>query len=186
MFMKLAYGFIETRGLTAAIDAADAMVKAAKVDIIKQQKIGGALVTILVEGELGACQAAVAAGSTAAEQLGELISAHVIPRPDDDIQLHYGSGTFYSTPPSQSSSKQVVKSTKKKIPTTKKTSAIDETTDLLDWMVAQKSGVNLNQIAEFLGQDSAGARREVKQLMDEECIEKVHQKYFFLSKRKKK
>ena len=63
--MKLAYGFIETRGLTAAIEAADAMVKAAKVSIIKQQKIGGALVTILVEGELGACQSAVAAGSAA-------------------------------------------------------------------------------------------------------------------------
>jgi len=84
--MKLSYGFIETRGYVGAIEAADAMVKAAKVELIKWRRVGGALVMIVVRGELGACQAAVNAGSVAADRVGELVAAHVIANPFDDTQ----------------------------------------------------------------------------------------------------
>ena len=108
--MESAYGFIETRGLTAAIEAADAMVKAAKINIIKYQQIGGALVTILIEGDLAACKSAVDAGSAAAERVGELVSAHVIPRPVDDVRLLYGN----IVPPVKSKEKQAAAQTIKK------------------------------------------------------------------------
>lgn len=188
--MKSAYGFIETRGLTAAIEAADAMVKSAKVNIIKYQKIGSALVTVIIDGELAACQSAVAAGSAAAERTGELVSAHVIPHPFDDIRSIFGKDAKIVKPQRQQSAKATIKRSeiniqsdnrKKQVPKLK-----DESAVLLDWLASQKSGANLNQIAEYLGTDNAGARRSVKPLMDEGCIEKVHQKYFFLSKQKNK
>ncbi len=78
------YGFIETRGLICAIEAADAMAKAACVRLVKKHHPGQALVTVICEGELAACQAAIDAGAAAAVRLGELVSAHVIPRPDGD------------------------------------------------------------------------------------------------------
>lgn len=188
--MESAYGFIETRGLTAAIEASDAMVKAAKVNIIKFQKIGGALVTILVEGELAACQSAVDAGSAAAERVGELISAHVIPRPVEDVRLVYTSMVKPSEPKVKQSTASVIKKPAEKIQSQKKEKSakesFSESDKLLNWLSTQKAGVNINQIAGYLNQNNAGARRLVKQLMDEGLIEKVHQKYFFLSKRKNK
>jgi ethanolamine utilization protein EutM len=81
----MALGMIETRGLIGSIVSADAMVKAADVRIVRQEKVDAALVTILVEGDVGAVQAAVDAGKYAAASVGELLSAHVIPRPDDEI-----------------------------------------------------------------------------------------------------
>jgi ethanolamine utilization protein EutM len=81
----MALGMIETRGLIGSIVSADAMVKAADVRIVKQEKVAAALVTILVEGDVGAVKAAVDAGKYAAINVGELISAHVIPRPDDEV-----------------------------------------------------------------------------------------------------
>jgi len=75
---------IETRGLIGSIEAADAMLKAANVDLISQEKIDGALVTVFVEGDVGAVQAAVDAGKLAAARVGELVSAHVIPRADQE------------------------------------------------------------------------------------------------------
>ena len=188
--MKSAYGFIETRGLTAAIEATDAMVKAAQVNVIKQQKVGGALITIIIEGELAACQSAVAAGSAAAERTGELVSAHVIPHPFDDIRSIFCKDTKHAKPQRQQSVKTAIKRPKGKIQSNKREKPApkpkDESAVLLDWLASQKNGANLNQIADYLGQDNAGTRRNVKQLMDEGCIEKVHQKYFFLSKRKNK
>jgi len=188
--MESAYGFIETRGLTAAIEAADAMVKAAKVNIIKYQKIGGALVTILIEGELAACQSAVAAGSVAAERTGELVSAHVIPRPVDDIRLLYAGTTTFAKPKRQQSVASISKKPVAKIQSEKKEKTVvkpaNESAKILEWLVTQKNGANINQIADYLKQDNAVARRIVKQLMDEGSIEKVNQKYFFLSKRKNK
>ena len=83
--MELSYGFIETRGFTAAVEAADAMLKAAKVELVKWHKTGGAMVIIIVQGELGACQAAVSAGSAAASRVGQLVSSNVIARSYDDI-----------------------------------------------------------------------------------------------------
>jgi microcompartment protein CcmL/EutN len=81
-----ALGLIETKGLVAAIEAADAMVKAAKVTLIGSEKVGGGLVTIMVRGDVGAVKAATDAGAAAAEKVGELVSVHVIPRPHSDVE----------------------------------------------------------------------------------------------------
>lgn len=78
-------GFIETKGLVAAIEAADAMVKAANVDVIGKKIIGGGLVTVVIEGDVGAVKAAVDAGAEAAKKVGELVSVHVIARPNEEI-----------------------------------------------------------------------------------------------------
>jgi len=76
-----ALGMIETRGFSAMVEAADAMVKAAKVDLVGFEKIGGGYVTAIVRGDVAACRAAVDAGARAAEKVGEIVSTHVIPRP---------------------------------------------------------------------------------------------------------
>lgn len=80
-----AIGILETRGLTASIDAADVMLKAANVELVGTEKIGSGLVTIIVTGDVGAVQAAVSDGAEAAKKLGELVAAHVIPRPHSDL-----------------------------------------------------------------------------------------------------
>jgi Carbon dioxide concentrating mechanism/carboxysome shell protein len=84
--MKSALGMIETRGLTAAIEAADAMLKAAGVELVGTEKIGSGLVSVLVQGEVGAVKAAVEAGEEAASRLGELVAVHVIARPHTDVE----------------------------------------------------------------------------------------------------
>ena len=81
-----ALGMIETRGLTAAIEAADAMVKAAEVTLIGTEKIGSGLVSVMVRGDVGAVKAAVEAGAATAGNLGEIIATHVIPRPHADVE----------------------------------------------------------------------------------------------------
>ena len=81
-----ALGMVETRGLTAAIEAADSMVKAAQVTLIGTEKIGSGLVTVLVRGDVGAVKAAVEAGAANASRLGELVATHVIPRPHSDVE----------------------------------------------------------------------------------------------------
>ncbi len=80
-----ALGLIETVGLNAATEAADAMVKAANVEMVTKQQAGGGLITIIVTGDVGAVKAAVDAGRAAAEKIGRVHSAHVIPRPHEDI-----------------------------------------------------------------------------------------------------
>lgn len=84
--MGEALGLIETRGLVGAIEAADAMVKAANVTLVSKEEIGGGLVTVMVRGDVGAVQAAVEAGAEAAKAVGELISVHVIPRPHAEVE----------------------------------------------------------------------------------------------------
>ena len=81
-----ALGMVETRRLVAAIEAADAMVKAANVTLIGSEKIGSGLVSIMVRGDVGAVKAAVEAGGAAASRLGEVIATHVIPRPHGDVE----------------------------------------------------------------------------------------------------
>ena len=81
-----ALGMVETRGLVAAIEAADAMVKAANVVLIGSEKIGSGLVSVMVRGDVGAVKAAVEAGGAAAARLGEVIATHVIPRPHRDVE----------------------------------------------------------------------------------------------------
>lgn len=80
--MGEALGLVETRGLVAVIEAADAMVKAANVDLVGWEKIGGGYVAVAVRGDVGAVRAAIEAGSAAASRVGEVISTHIIPRPD--------------------------------------------------------------------------------------------------------
>ena len=81
-----ALGFVETKGLVAAVQAADAMVKAANVKLVTKQQPGGGLIAIIVQGEVGAVKAAVDAGTAAAKQIGQVVSAHIIPRPYDGME----------------------------------------------------------------------------------------------------
>ena len=81
-----ALGMVETRGLVGAVEAADAMVKAAKVVLVGKEQVGGAYVTVLVRGDVGAVKAATDAGAAAARRVGELISVHVIPRPHEEVE----------------------------------------------------------------------------------------------------
>ena len=84
--MADALGMIETKGLTALIEASDAMVKAARVTLVGYERIGGGFVTALVRGDVAACKAATDAGAAAARRVGEVIAVHVIPRPHDDLE----------------------------------------------------------------------------------------------------
>ena len=81
-----ALGMVETRGLVAAIEAADAMLKAANVQLIGTERIGSGLVSVMVRGDVGAVKAAVESGTAAASRLGEIIATHVIPRPHADVE----------------------------------------------------------------------------------------------------
>ena len=81
-----ALGMVETRGLVAAIEAADAMVKAANVVLIGTEKIGSGLVSVMIRGDVGAVKDATEAGANAAQNLGEIIAVHVIPRPHSDVE----------------------------------------------------------------------------------------------------
>ncbi len=83
--MSDAIGLIETHGLVAQIEASDAMLKAANVSLVKQVQIGGAYITTIIKGDVGSVRAAVDAGAQAAAQVGELVSAHLIPRPDASL-----------------------------------------------------------------------------------------------------
>ncbi|MEM8711240.1 MAG: BMC domain-containing protein [Planctomycetota bacterium] len=83
---EIALGLIETKGLVGSVEAADAMCKAAKVTLLKKEKSGAGLVTVMVRGEVGAVKAATEAGAAAARRVGELVSVHVIPRPAADLE----------------------------------------------------------------------------------------------------
>lgn len=84
--MKQALGMVETKGLIGAIEAADAMVKAANVTLLGKEKIGSGLVTVFVRGDVGAVKASVEAGAAAAKRVGEVYSVHVIPSPHEDVE----------------------------------------------------------------------------------------------------
>jgi len=86
VMVQQALGMVETRGLVAAIEAADAMLKAANVELVGTEKIGSGLVSVMVRGDVGAVKAAVEAGLSAAQKLGEIIATHVIPRPHSDVE----------------------------------------------------------------------------------------------------
>ncbi|AXJ13836.1 BMC domain-containing protein [Streptococcus pluranimalium] len=85
--MNNALGMIETKGLVAAVEAADAMVKAANVNLVGKEHVGGGLVTVMVRGDVGAVKAATDAGAAAASAVGELVSVHVIPRPHTEVDV---------------------------------------------------------------------------------------------------
>ncbi|MDB4895744.1 MAG: hypothetical protein JWN15_2006 [Firmicutes bacterium] len=81
-----ALGMVETRGFVGSVEAADAMAKAANVQVIGQVQIGAAYITVMCRGDVGAVRAAIDAGAAAAERVGQLVSAHVIPRPHDEVE----------------------------------------------------------------------------------------------------
>ena len=83
----IALGMIETKGLVGAVEAADAMVKAANVSLIGSEYVGGGYVTVMVRGDVGAVKAATDAGAAAAKRVGELVSVHVIPRPHTEVEM---------------------------------------------------------------------------------------------------
>ena len=85
--MTDALGMIETRGLVGAVEAADAMVKAANVTLIGREQVGSGLVTVMVRGDVGAVKAATDAGAAAASRVGDLVSVHVIPRPHEELEM---------------------------------------------------------------------------------------------------
>ncbi|WP_456300489.1 BMC domain-containing protein [Sporanaerobium hydrogeniformans] len=84
--VQQALGMIETRGLIAAVEAADAMLKAANVELVGTEKIGSGLITVMVRGDIGAVKAAVEAGQASATRYGEIVANHVIPRPHTDVE----------------------------------------------------------------------------------------------------
>ena len=86
VMVQQALGMVETRGLVAAIEAADAMLKSANVVLVGTEKIGSGLVSVMVRGDVGAVKSAVEAGAANASRLGELVATHVIPRPHDDVE----------------------------------------------------------------------------------------------------
>ena len=86
MAVTQALGMIETKGLVASIEAADAMVKAANVTLVGKEHVGGGLVTVMVRGDVGAVKASVDAGAAAASNVGQVVSQHVIPRPHTDVE----------------------------------------------------------------------------------------------------
>lgn len=81
-----ALGMVETKGLVGSVEAADAMVKAANVELVGREQVGGGLVTVIVRGDVGAVKAATDAGAAAAQRVGELLSVHVIPRPHAEVE----------------------------------------------------------------------------------------------------
>ena len=85
--MTDALGMIETRGLVGAVEAADAMVKAANGTLIGREQVGSGLVTVMVRGDVGAVKAATDAGAAAASRVGDLVSVHVIPRPHEEVEM---------------------------------------------------------------------------------------------------
>ena len=87
--MSESIGLVETRGLTGSIEASDAMAKAASVSLVKQVSIGGAYLTVLVKGDVGSVKAAVEAGAEAAGRVGELVAAHVMARPHEDLMKFF-------------------------------------------------------------------------------------------------
>ena len=88
-----AIGMIETKGFVAALAAADAMVKAANVTIVAREEVGDGLVSVVIQGDVGAVKAATEAGAETASTVGELVSVHVIPRPHPDLAKHFSTAT---------------------------------------------------------------------------------------------
>jgi ethanolamine utilization protein EutM len=89
----IALGMVETKGLVGAVEAADAMVKAANVSLLGSEYVGGGYVTVMVRGDVGAVKAATDAGAAAAKRVGELVSVHVIPRPHSEVEMILPSGS---------------------------------------------------------------------------------------------
>lgn len=170
--MEASYGFIETRGYVAAIVAADAMVKAAKVELLKFQKIGAAFVTVIVKGDLAACQAAVDAGVEAAKRAGRLVSSHIIANPYEDTEAMVESKQKGRSKGWGKRRRQV------KAAAAKPATQASPAEAILHYLKTKKQGATLKELVGYLRKSAAEVRVIVKRLMDQGKIEKIQQKYF--------
>jgi len=191
--MELSYGFIETKGFIAAVEAADAMLKTASVELVKWHKTGGSLVVIIVQGELGACQAAVNAGSAAASQAGELVSSNIIARPFDDtyrlIEEYIGNPRKTpaagqpepKNPPVTVTKKSVRPAAKKQRP-----ASISPSEKILAYLQGKSNGANLQDISKHIKMTTIQTRLIIKELLDTVKIEKIRNLYFPIKGRPRK
>ncbi len=189
--MRLSYGFIETRGFVASIEAADAMVKAAKVEIIKWRKVGGALVTVFVQGDLDACQAAVDAGKAAAIRVGDLVSAHVIPRPFPDIEdqveeITAGRGKGGGKEKKRQLGKAKIETKPSKPIIDRQRPSKEPSEAIVELLGRHPDGLTLNEISQTIDRDHGQTRKLLKGLMDADRVEKVQQRYFLIKKGNKR
>ena len=160
-----ALGMIETRGLVAAIEAADAMVKAANVTLTTKEHIGGGLVTVMVRGDVGAVKAATDAGAAAAERVGELVSVHVIARPHGELEDILGPETPAAQPDHPSSPEQPVQETAKEEPAPaaepEQEEAAPAPEDYSPETLANMTVVKLRSVARTLNVDNM-TRKEIR------------------------
>lgn len=186
--MKASYGFVETRGFVAAILAADAMVKAAKVELVPYRKIGAAYVTVIVKGELGACQAAVDAGVRAAEQVGQLVSYHIIANPYEDTEDQLETPKKPRRPDAPKGRKRgrgpgtktKAKKREQAPSTAKAPKPLTDEQQVLNYLQNKPDGLTLTDLSNLLNQPAPAVRLILKQLMDQGKVEKIQQKYFKL------
>lgn len=188
--MPLSYGFVETLGFIGALEAADAMLKAAKVKLIDKREIGFGLVTVIIEGELGAVQSSVDAGCIAAERVGQLVASNVIPRP-------YTDADFFMAYPKKKEKKDVkiiemaesniAPKTKKAVQQkpklnykTSKTASGNTQLIINILKKVPKNGATLREISKRVGIDQVKTRVILKELLDENIVEKVQQKYYLI------
>ncbi len=166
--MQLTLAFVETKGFVGAVEAADAMTKTASVHIVKYTKIGDAYVTVLIEGELSDCQAAIESGSAAAERIGELISSGIIPRPMSDLSL-FRAKTIKETAQSNTS-----------IINKKKTQIASTSISINTLIKEAKDGITIEELEKFTRKSKEEIRQILKKLMDEDKVEKVHKKHYWI------
>jgi microcompartment protein CcmL/EutN len=165
--MQLTLAFVETKGFVGAVEAADAMTKTASVHIVKYTKIGDGYVTVLIEGELSDCQAAVESGSAAASRIGELISSGIIPRPMDDLSLFRN---------------KMTKKKKEKAPTKAiKEKAAAKSPDITGLIKKATDGITLEELEKITKKSKDKIRQIIKKLMDEDKVEKIHKKHYWIT-----
>ncbi len=166
--MQLALGLIETKGLIGAIEAADAMVKAANVKLVSKEKITAALVTVKVIGDVAAVKSAVDAGAAAAQRVGQLVAAHVIPRPDDQIEelIYYSS--LQPTSENKETPKQKVREEKKEVKEVKEERSKNESADLFSGEdVEEKSVIPPKQVEEKVKKEKSETFSRLDSLREE-------------------
>ena len=179
------FGFIETRGLVGAVEAADAMAKAASVRLVSRQGIGAGLVSVVCEGDLASCQAAVEAGRNAAVRVGELVAAHVIARPDRDtetlvmVMLGHEPGPLLPASGSDHGAGSKPAKEFKAAPPAEQPGE----NDVLRLLSSHSNGMACEEICQSLGMERASVLSSIKKLMDSGSVEKVHRKYYARSGR---
>lgn len=194
----MSFGLVETKSFVGAVEAADAMVKTAKVELINNFMIGAAYVTVFVKGDLAACQAAVDAGAVAAERVGELITSHVIARPIYDTEFLVGSlisgkstkravkekvapekNVNKGIKETEANNKIIVKRNKvnEEPIKTLDTGFISINEKILD-QIKKADGTGLQTLIDNTGENKTEVRVALKKLLDENKIEKVGTKYF--------